>query len=138
MSSNIAPLPVDRRYILKLGASGALVLGWPGQLLARSQRIDLFVLDSRFPCQGCPSAAMTHPLAEGDVTSLTEVLNDAWRTSAYVVAGETGSDVLFALEQLAKSRGRRVVSRETQPNIIAAWTPLVRWTIAPAHPFRIG
>jgi hypothetical protein len=132
MSSNIAPLPIDRRHILKLGASAALMLGWPGQLLALSPRIDLFVQDSRFPCRDCPSAGVTHQLIEGDVSALwSELLDDAWRWPGFVVAGETGSDVLFALEQLAIPRGRRVISRETQPNIIAAWTPLVRWTIGP-------
>jgi hypothetical protein len=127
---------IGRRDMLKLGAATPLALGFPAALNAATARIDLWVSDARFARPAPPVVLpRTVTLADGDVTPLwTGTLDDAWRRPGFVVAGTSGSDTLFVLEQLAWSRGRRVVERREIMPRGAGRPALVRWLIAPVHP----
>lgn len=127
---------IDRRDLLKIGVAAPVALGLPAAVRAATQGVDLWVEDDRYG-----AARLSYPLprtvtvVDGDVTPLwTRTLDGAWREPGLVLAGTTGSDVLFVLEQLAWSRGRRVVER----TLVSPRTPfrpaLVRWRIAPSHP----
>jgi hypothetical protein len=127
---------IDRRDLLKIGAATPLALGFPAALSAATKRIDLWVKDARFDQ---PTSSIVLPrtivLVDGDVTPLwTATLDDAWRRPGFVVAGTSGSDTLFVLEQLAWSRGRRVVERREIAPRADGRPALVRWLIAPVHP----
>jgi hypothetical protein len=127
---------IDRRDVLKTGAAASLALGVPTALRAAPRGVSLWVSDPRFELGVQPIAAPhAVALADGDVTPLwTRTLDDAWRGRGFVVAGATGSDALFVLEQLAWHRGRRVTERsEIQPGE-GRRPALVRWLIAPVHP----
>ena len=124
---------IDRRDLLKIGAVAPLALGLPTALHAATQGVALWVTDDRF---AGPGVAMprTVRLADGDVTPLwVATLDDAWRGRGFVVAGTTGEDSLFVIEQLAWHRGRRVVDRAEIAPRTADRPALVRWRIVPAH-----
>ncbi|MBO9581732.1 MAG: hypothetical protein J7498_12645 [Sphingobium sp.] len=139
---------MDRRDLLKIGVATPVALGFPAVLRAATAGISLWVRDDRFDAAQ-PAAALSRSatLIDGDVTPLwTGMLDDAWRKRGFVVAGVTGSDALFVLEQLAWSRGRRVIERseiapakdmiersEVRPASDGR-PALVRWIIAPVHP----
>jgi hypothetical protein len=127
---------IDRRAMLKIGAVTPLALGFPAALNAATRRIDLWVSDARFASAPAGVALpRTITLADGDVTPLwTGTLDEAWRGRGFVVAGTSGSDTLFVLEQLAWSRGRRVVERSEIAPRGDGRPALVRWLIAPVHP----
>ena len=125
---------MDRRDLLKIGAVTPLALGFPAALRAATTGVSLWVQDDRFEAAkvAAPRSAM---LADGDVTQLwTGTLDDAWRKRGFVVAGVTGSDALFVLEQLAWSRGRRVIERSEVAPAKDGKPALIRWIIAPSHP----
>jgi hypothetical protein len=125
---------IDRRDMLKIGAATPLVLGFAAPLRAAAASVALWVRDDRFAAASTVAMPQTVHLADGDVTALwTGTLDDAWRKRGFVVAGETGSDALFVIEQLAWSRGRRVVERREIAPRTADRPALVRWLIAPAH-----
>jgi len=124
---------MNRRHLLKIGAAAPLALGFPAALRAAGKGVALWVSDARYG-QLAPSlrAATLH---YGDVTPLwIGTLDKAWRGRGFLVAGTTGSDALFVLEQLAWGRGRRVVERETVAPAANGRPALVRWVIAPVHP----
>lgn len=79
--------------------------------------IDSFVADSRFEesvaaTQGIFSDAVRLLQIDGDVTDLWyDHLDHAWREPRGIIAGVTGDDALFVLEQLAWDRRRRVIYR---------------------------
>ena len=127
---------IDRRDVLKTGAAATLVLGVPTALRAAPRGVSLWVSDARFQQTVQPIAtAQTVALADGDVTPLwTGMLDNAWRGRGFVVAGATGSDALFVLEQLAWHRGRRVTLRSEIAPGEGRRPALVRWLIAPVHP----
>ncbi len=128
---------IGRRDLLKIGVATPLALGFPAALRAAGQGVALWVHDARFDAAAAPSALLprTATLRAGDVTPLwTGTLDDAWRGRGFLVAGTTGSDALFVLEQLAWSRGRRVVERELVAPAVPGRPALVRWLIAPVHP----
>ena len=127
---------IDRRDLLMFGVSAPVALGIRGVLRAATDGIDLWVKDDRYRAS---LSAIAWPRAEtvigGDVTKLwTGLLDDAWRQPGFIVAGTTGSDALFVLEQLAWGRGRRVVERTEIAPRTANRPALVRWRIAPSHP----
>ena len=83
--------------------------------------IDGFVLDRRFWPSGkaLPEATEIH-FVDGDVIALWHAKLDVrLREPAYVLAGRSGEDVLFALEQLAFGHGRRVTSRQGNDGIVS-------------------
>jgi hypothetical protein len=126
---------MDRRDLLKIGVVTPLALGFPAALRAATTGIALWVQDDRFDV-GTVSAALSRSamLSSGDVTPLwTGMLDDAWRKRGFAVAGLTGSDALFVLEQLAWSRGRRVIERSEVAPAQDGKPALVRWIIAPVH-----
>ena len=124
---------MDRRDLLKIGAVTPLALGFPAALRAATTGVSLWVQDDRF--EATTFAPRSATLADGDVTRLwTGTLDDAWRKRGFVVAGVTGSDALFVLEQLAWSRGRRVIERSEVAPARDGKPALIRWIIAPTHP----
>lgn len=123
---------IDRRDLLKIGAVTPLALGFPAALRAATAGVSLWVRDDRFDASPLPHGIR---LIGGDVTPLwTGTLDEAWRGRGFVVAGTTGSDALFVLEQLAWSRGRRVIDRSEVAPATNDRPALLRWTIAPTHP----
>lgn len=127
---------IDRRDLLKTGIAIPVALGVPTALKAASQGVDLWVHDARYAQTPLAAAlSRTAVLADGDVTGLwTGTLDDKWRARGFVIAGTTGSDALFVLEQLAWGRGRRVVERTEVAPAGNGHPALVRWVIAPVHP----
>jgi len=126
---------IDRRDLLKIGAVAPIALGMPAALRAATAGVSLWVSDTRFrQIRPLVLAPGTVALDGGDVTSLwTGTLDDAWRKRGFLVAGTTGSDALFVLEQLAWHRGRRVVERREVAPQDGTRPALVRWLIAPVH-----
>jgi hypothetical protein len=127
---------IDRRDLLKSGVAASLALGVPTALRAATRGVSLWVSDGRFQSTVRPIAApRVVALTDGDVTPLwTGTLDDAWRGRGFIVAGATGSDALFVLEQLAWHHGRRVVERSEIAPREGLRPALVRWLIAPVHP----
>ena len=127
---------IDRRDWLKIGATTSLALGIPAALRAGAPSLDLWVRDVRFamPGEAATRAGATRQI-DGDVTALwTGTLDSAWNKRGFVVAGMTGSDALFVLEQLAWSRGRRVVEKRQIAAVTADQPALFYWRIEPVHP----
>ncbi len=125
---------IQRRDMLKLGAVTPVALGFPVALRAATGAVDLWVGDDRFAfaAPAIQPAAVT--LLGGDVTALwTGTLDAAWRKRGFVVAGLTGADALFVLEQLAWQHGRRAVERSVMLPASHGCPALVRWIIAPTH-----
>ncbi|GAM03455.1 hypothetical protein [Novosphingobium sp. MBES04] len=128
---------MDRRDVIKLGAGASLTLGLPVRALAADTRpVDLWVADSRYPLAGAPMAPALRAFSiDGDVTDLwRDLVDPLWRQPGTGLAGLTGRDALFVLEQLAWSRGRRVVERASYAPQTDRLPQLVRWRIAPHHP----
>jgi hypothetical protein len=127
---------MDRRDLLKIGVVTPLALGFPAALRAATTGITLWVQDDRFDIGNTAAAVLSRStmLSGGDVTPLwTGTLDDAWRKRGFAVAGLTGSDSLFVLEQLAWSRGRRVIERSEVAPAKDGKPALIRWIIAPVH-----
>lgn len=124
-----------RRTILKLGMMLPAALGLPAGARAEASDFDALVVDHRFSLlEPMPDATQLFTVA-GDVTTLWyETLDPHWRQPGFVVAGYTGTDILFVLEHLAWDRGRRVVERRMIENGGDGRPPLVYWVIAPVHP----
>lgn len=126
---------IDRRDLLKIGAVTPIALGFPAALRAATLGVSLWVRDDRFDAARPHAAPRSAVLTDGDVTPLwTGTLDDAWRRRGFIVAGITGSDALFVLEQLAWHRGRRVVERSEIAPAKDGKPALIRWIIAPTHP----
>ena len=127
---------IDRRDLLKIGVAAPIALGLPAALRAAGADVELWVSDNRYRVFGLAApGAGSRLVTDGDVTPLwTGTLDDAWRQRGCIVAGATGSDVLFVLEQLAWSRGRRVVDRVQIAPAVAGRPALLHWRIAPSHP----
>lgn len=124
---------IDRRDLLKAGAGAPLALAIPTVLHAATRSVALWVTDDRFDGHAT-AMSRTVRLADGDVTPLwVGTLDDAWRGRGFVVAGLTGEDSLFVIEQLAWHRGRRVVERLDVIARTADRPALVRWRVAPVH-----
>jgi hypothetical protein len=111
----------DRRDFLRYAALSAvplangLGLAVANAVPARSP-IRIVVVDGRhaaslaFGARLAATGAMLHTLNDGDVTDLwLDVLRPAWSQAPQPVAGLTRLPALFVLEQLAWSRGLRVV-----------------------------
>lgn len=122
--------PVSRRTVLQAAVAAPFALGAMGTATAAMPTaIDAFVVDRRFWPAGkaLPEDAELH-FVDGDVTALWyDKLDVRWRESGHVLAGRTGEDVLFVLEQLAFGRGRRVTTRQAKDGIVS-------WVISPVHP----
>lgn len=127
---------IGRRDLLKIGVAAPVALGLPAAARAAARGADLWVEDTRYAAASISfPLPRTQTITNGDVTPLwTKTLDDAWRAPGFVVAGTTGSDVLFVLEQLAWSRGRRVIERTIMSPRTVGQPALVRWRIAPSHP----
>lgn len=73
---------------------------------------------------------------QGDITRFWyQDLQPQWQRAPLALAGCTGTDVLFCLEQLARDSRLRVQWRASLPGAIAGSTadlPLVSWLIAAA------
>ena len=97
--------------------------------VAATPAIDAFVVDRRFWPAGKPlPEGMELHFVDGDVTALWyDKLDVRWREPGHVLAGRSGEDVLFVLEQLAFGRGRRVTTRVAKDGIVS-------WVISPVHP----
>jgi hypothetical protein len=95
---------------------------------AATPAVDAFVVDRRFwPAGKALPEGMELHFVDGDVTSLWyDKLDVRWREPGYVLAGRSGEDVLFVLEQLAFGRGRRVTTRQAKDGIVS-------WVISPAR-----
>lgn len=122
-------LTISRRTVLKAAVAAPLALGAMGNAEATSSSIDAFVVDRRFWPAGkaLPEGTELH-FVDGDVTALWyDKLDVRWREPGYVLAGRSGEDVLFVLEQLAFGRGRRVTTRHAKDGIVS-------WVISPVHP----
>lgn len=92
-----------------------------GQPPIANSAIQGFVLDRRFwsPGQALPEAAEIH-FVDGDVIALWYAkLDRRLREPRYVLAGRSGEDVLFVLEQLALAHGRRVTARHGKGGIVS-------------------
>ena len=91
-----------------------------------SSTIDAFVVDRRFwPAGKALPEGMELHFVDGNANILWyDQLDVRWRQSGYVLAGRSGEDVLFVLEQLAFGRGRRVTTRQAKDGIVS-------WVIAP-------
>jgi hypothetical protein len=126
---------IERRDVLKLGAAASLTIGLSAPLMARTQGAAMWVRDMRYGRTGAGVSTAPEHVINGDVTALwTGALDDAWRGRGFVVAGVTGSDALFVLEQLAWSRGRRVTQRQQIAPAGDGLPALVQWAIEPVHP----
>jgi hypothetical protein len=126
---------MDRRDLLKIGVVTPLALGFPAALRAATTGVSLWVQDDRFEAVKSKALPRSATLTDGDVTPLwTGTLDEAWRKRGFVVAGVTGSDTLFVLEQLAWARGRRVIERSEVAPAKDGRPALIRWIIAPTHP----
>ncbi len=124
---------IERRELLKLGAVTPIALGFPAALRAATGAVDLWVGDDRYAL-AAPDNQPAAALPGGDVTALwTGTLDAAWRKRGFVVAGLTGADALFVLEQLSWQHGRRVVERAVMAPASKLRPALVRWIIAPTH-----
>ena len=130
---------LSRRDLLKAGlALPALGFGFAAEASATAGNatvtqsgsvIDAFIVDRRhWPAdKPLPREATLH-VVDGDMTNLWyDTLDLRWREPGFVVAGRTGADALFVLEQLAWSRGRRVTFRREEGEV-------VHWVISPVHP----
>lgn len=128
---NVKGEAITRRTVLQaavaapfaVGAVGAAAAGMPA-----AAAIDAFVVDRRFWPVGkaLPENTELH-FVDGDVTALWyDKLDVRWREPGHVLAGRTGEDVLFVLEQLAFGRGRRVTTRLAKDGIVS-------WVISPVH-----
>lgn len=120
---------VSRRAVLKAAVAAPLALGVTGAPLAATPAVDAFVVDRRFWPAGKPlPEGMELHFVDGDVTALWyDKLDVRWREPGHVLAGRSGEDVLFVLEQLAFGRGRRVTTRQAKDGIVS-------WVISPVHP----
>jgi hypothetical protein len=131
---------MDRRDLLKVGLALPAALALPARALAAmpgidGPGIDALVLDRRMLGGAMPpEVAPALHLIDGDVTALWyETLDPRWRKPGFVLAGMTGEDSLFVLEQLAWDRGRRVTQRQIVHNAAVDGRNMVRWIIAPYH-----
>lgn len=123
------PVAVSRRTVLKAAIAAPLAFGAAGSAQAAAPAVDAFVVDRRFWPAGkaLPEGIELH-FVDGDVTALwNEKLDMRWREPGYVLAGRSGEDVLFVLEQLGFGRGRRVTTRQAKDGIVS-------WVISPVHP----
>lgn len=130
---------LNRRDLLKAGlALPALGLAFAADAATEDAKaagigggaeIDAFVVDRRhWPADKPLPHEATLYVVEGDMTNLWyDTLDLRWRQPGFVVAGRTGPDALFVLEQLAWSRGRRVTFRREEGEV-------VHWVISPVHP----
>lgn len=123
------PVAVSRRTVLQAAVAAPLAFGVAGTAKAAAPTVDGFVVDRRFWPAGkaLPEDTELH-FVDGDVTALWyDQLDTRWREPGYVLAGRSGEDVLFVLEQLAWGRGRRVTTRQAKDGIVS-------WVISPVHP----
>lgn len=127
-SSGISNRTCSRRSLLKAAVATPLAFGVAGSSLAASPAIDAFVVDRRFwPTGKALPEGMELHFVDGDVTALWyDKLDSRWREPGYVLAGRSGEDVLFVLEQLAWGRGRRVSSRQAKHGIVS-------WVFSSVH-----
>lgn len=125
---------IERRDLLKIGVAAPLALALPASLRAAGEAAALWVIDARYNPDAA-SGPRTAVLRGGDVTPLwTDRLDAAWRGRGATIAGTTGSDALFVLEQLAWHRGRRVTARREIAPAAQGRPALIAWVIAPHHP----
>lgn len=131
---------IDRRDMLKLGASAPLLLSIPARAMAAPSRPEALVVDRRFDIATTGLLRDLPRLAtDGDVTRLwVDTLDPAWRKPGFALEGVTGEDVLFILEHFAWDRGRRVTHRREVAPRAAGRPALVHWAIAPVHPTMVS
>ena len=135
---------IKRRHFLLSGAfaTGMLTAPLAARACAAASALpapQLLLHDTRFPAaaglassftarQGNASVASL-PLS-GDVTRLwCDTLQPLWQSAPASIAGVTGEDVLFCLEQLAAGHGLRVLERQVLSR--TATQALVAWQIGP-------
>jgi len=130
---------ISRRALLKWSAAAAAAAPAAvnaSRLETFAPGADALLIDTRYVRE--PRAWTDAPRIYtfgGDVTRVWfEALDPVWRKPGFVVAGITGDDVLFVLEQLAWDRGRRVVSRRELAPRGADGRAVASWIIAPVHP----
>jgi hypothetical protein len=103
---------LGRRDVMQAGAAAGLVLASGGIALAPVARV---VVDARYADSAQFAAAWSAPAArvtDGDVTRLwTADLRPLWRSRPVAIAGLTGRDVLFCLEQLGAAAGMRLAHK---------------------------
>lgn len=129
----------NRRQAIQL--VGAALAAWPmaagaAPPPARWELVRNVLVDERF----AGSRAFAQPFLDrgararrfgGDLTDLwLHELGPLWKRGPEPLAGLTGTDALFVLEQLARGAGLRVLAR-SRPQ---AGSPAVAWLIAPARP----
>lgn len=140
---------IDRRDMMKRGAGLPIALA-PFPLArvvlakgdpasgAPPSRIDLWIVDNAFAKQ----AEALRPMQviqiqiDGDVTALwRDTLDPLWHQRGTCLAGVTEAKALFVLEQLAWSRGRRVIERHRlAPSEPETHRRPIYWRITPHHP----
>lgn len=127
---------IERRTLLKMGLIAPVALSLPVGAFAASDDVDAWIVDRRyFPVEQIGSTSAPVHVVDGDVTALWyHTLDPRWRKPGFVLAGFTGTDVLFVLEHLAWDRGRRVIERQRMRSAARIAVPLIRWVIAPVHP----
>ncbi len=131
---------IERRDVLKIGATGAIAFGFPAALRANPFQFEMWIEDRRF---GVAKPDMAHAISthiiDGDVTRLwTDALSTAWKKPGFSIAGATGADALFVLETLAWQHGRKVTQRQSLAPKSAELPELFFWRIEPTHPNMKG
>ena len=115
-------------FVVPVGFAAAAPVAGAAPAFANSP-LHGFVVDRRFwPADKALPQGMELHFVDGNVMALWhDKLEVLWREPGYVLAGHSGEDVLFVLEQLAFGRGRRVTARQAQDGIVS-------WVISPRQP----
>ena len=113
----------SRRDLLQLLGAGLMVTPSLAQAsdpspARRHHAVERILIDERFPdSKAFPgptlgSSATAVRRFRGDLTEIwTHDLDGLWKARPAAIAGVTGSDALFVLEQLARGPGLKLVSR---------------------------
>ena len=136
----MTPLLTDRRGVIRTGLVGlTAAIALPSRAMAAPLPIEAYLFDRTLGAGLDPSPGVERLGFTDDVTALWfERIDPRWRKPGYVLAGTTTPPTLFLLEQLARSRHRRVVWRK--PVEVAGMDAgsALHWVIAPAHPSLEG
>ena len=128
----------SRRDLIQLLGAGLIVT--PSLALAsnpaptsRRRSVERILVDERFPenqALGDLAVGANNAVVRRFRGDLTEIwmhdLDELWKTRPAAIAGVTGPDALFVLEQLARGPGLRVVDRAPAGPRSAA----ISWLIA--------
>ena len=131
---------IPRRTFLKWSTAAGAVLAPAVTARAASAMppgVDALLVDTGY---GPPPHTAARVLTfAGDVTRVWfEELDPRWRRPGFVLAGITGSDTLFVLQNLARQHGRAIVYQSALGTADARGVTPVSWVIAPIHPSMLA